>query len=237
MLSFCLHSCFREYGWQFFRHVFLPHPARTLKAFFDSGHIDSANSRVSTCSESPGPGFGGPGSVVGVGFCLKPQDPPCLSGRSNHDCHYLERLLDSGKPGVPECCQHCAIREIGLLSLSAGAAFYVMTSARDILFDLFMPALNERRFTSGVFALCCYSFRPFAVGLLASGVRARLFPFEEGDCRDYPTWLLADRGIKNERTTFSEPNRITIRRLLERAAKGPNLLKKFNRQDNILYPE
>lgn len=237
MLGFCLHSLFREYGWQFFRHVALRHPVRTLAAFLHARRYDFSGDMIATFDEVQGQGLGGPRSVVGVGFCLKPLDPPCMSGRSNHDCHYLERLAHSGTTAIPDCCTQCAIREIGLMARRANAAFYIMTSARDILFDVYVPALNEGRFSSGLFLLCRYSLEPFAVGLLASGIRGRLFAFERGDCTDYKTWLLADRGVKEERTAFSEQTRETIKCLLENAAAGSDSLGKFNKQGNILCPE
>jgi len=122
------------------------------------------------------------------------------------------------------------------MALKRGAAFYIMTSAKEILFDVFTPALDEGRFSSGLFVLCRYSLRPFAVGLLASGIQGRLFPFERGDCQDYRTWLQADRGIKEEQTGISEPNRRTIRALLVNAAKEPPPHTQFERRGNILYP-
>ena len=237
MLGFCLHSLLREYGWQFFRHVALPHPVRTVKAFIDSGRYDLSGDAIATSDVEPDRSFGGPRSIVGVGFCLKPLDPPCLSGRSNHDCLYLERLLHSETSNPPDCCRQCMIREMGIMALKAGAAFYIMTSAKDILMDVFVPALRAGRFSSGLFTLCRYSLRPFAVGLLASGIRGRMFSFEQGDCADYRTWLQADRGIKDEQTSLSEQNRVTIRGLLRDAAKEPDSNKRFKRQGNILCPE
>ena len=112
-----------------------------------------------------------------------------------------------------------------------------MTSAKDILHDLFLPGLNENRFTSGVFVLCRYSLRPFAVGLLAAGIRGWLLPFEQGDCRDYKTWLLADRGIKDERTSISTQNQSIISELLADVTKEPDLIGKYKREGNILYLE
>jgi hypothetical protein len=237
MWAFCLHSLFREYGWQFLRHVALPHPARTARAVLDSGALDLSDNVTQVSIAGSGQSLEDARSIVGVGFCLKPMDPPCMSGRANHNCHYLEHLLHSKEPNVPECCRQCAIREIGTMTLKTGAAFYIMTSAQDILFDVFTPALKKERFSSGLFVLCRYSLRPFAVGLLASGIRGWLFPFETGDCRDYKTWLLADRGIKEERTKTGEPTRNTIKNLLAKAAEEPQPHRRFVKRGNILYPE
>lgn len=236
MWAFCLHSLLRQYGWQFLRHVAAPHFLRTTRAVLKSGALDFSGDTLTTSNEAPDSNLEDAPSIVGVGFCLKPMNPPCPSGRPNHDCLYLERLLHSGVSDAPVCCRQCAIREIGVLSLQAGSAFCVMTSARDILFDLFVPALEEERFASGLFVLCRYSFQPFAVGLLASGIRGRLFAFERGDCRDYRTWLQADRGIKDEQTAINRPNRKTIGELLGNVTKEPTAYKQFERRGNVLYP-
>ncbi|MHC4713490.1 MAG: hypothetical protein ACYTAN_09520 [Planctomycetota bacterium] len=235
MWTFCLNSLFREYGWQFFSRVALPHPLKTARAVIASGALDFSGGMTAVSPEGPGRGGEGALSIVGVGFCLKPMDPPCPSGRPNHDCHYLENLTPSEPSDIPVPCRQCAIREIGTMTLKTGAAFYIMTSARDILLDVFVPALEEGRFSSGFFVLCRYSLRPFAVALLTSGMRACLFAFESGDCRDYATWLRADRGIKDEQTVIDEPNQARIRELLEDAAKEPAATARFERRGNVLY--
>lgn len=237
MLNFCLQSLFREYGWQFIRRVAVPHPVRTAKALLYCGRRDFSGDMITTSDEKPEISLRGKRSIVGVGFCLKPMNPPCLSGRANHDCHYLECLLHSPIAETPECCRQCAIKEIGIMALQAHAAFYIMTSAKDVLSDVFTPAVNEGRFSSGLFVLCRYSRRPFAVGLLASGIRGWLFPLERGDCTDYKTWLLADRGVKDKQTSISEQNRRIIEKLLGNVAREPDSSKKFKRQGNILCPE
>jgi hypothetical protein len=236
MWAFCLHSLFRKYGWQFLRRVALPHPVKTARAVLASGALDFSENMTAISAAAPGQGLEDGRSIVGAGFCLKPMSPPCMSGRSNHDCRYLEHLLHSETPDVPACCRQCAIRELGIMTLKTGAAFYIMTSAQDILFDVFAPALDEGRFSAGLFVICRYSLRPFAVGLLASGIRGWLFPFESGDCRDYKTWLLADRGIKEERTEINEPNQKTLGELLARAAREPRPNARFERRGNVLYP-
>jgi len=242
MWRFCLHSLFREYGWQFLKRVVVPHPLRTTRAVLDLGDLDFSGDMAATSDRAPSPNLDGARMIVGVGFCLKPMNPPCPSGRPNHDCYYLERLIhahlsDPSDPSdMSDCCRQCAIREIGIRTLETGAAFYIMTSAKDILFDVFTPALDEGRFSSGLFVLCRYSLRPFAVGLLASGIRAWLFPFERGDCRDYRTWLQADRGVKDEQTAINEQSRRFVRELLGNGAQEPTLYRRFERQGNILYP-
>lgn len=237
MWKFCLHSLFREYGWQFIRRVAVRHPVKTARAILHSSSLDFSGDTTVISNEAPGVNLEGESSIVGVGFCLKPMYPPCLSGRSNHDCHYLEHLLHSDAKDIPPSCRQCEIKEFGIMTLKTGAAFYIMTSAKDILFDVFAPSLDERRFSSGLFVLCRYSLTPFAVGMLVSNIRGRLFTFERGDCRDYKTWLMADRGIKEEQTAIIESKKKTIRKFLDSTAKESTPGCRFKRRGNIFYPK
>lgn len=235
MWVFCLRSLVREYGWLFIRRVAARHPWRTLKALHAAGRIaPDERGAVDVGVGSSSVWAGDPPSIVGAGFCLKPIDPPCPSGRFNHDCVCLERLAGDESGTVPVPCRSCAIRDIGMKALQAGSAFYVMTSARDILDDVYGPSLEIRRFSTGLFVLCRYSIRPFAAGLLASGIRARLLPLEAGDCRDYRTWLLADRGIKDEQTTVGGNGMAGVASLLGRMAPPRSLT--VERRGNVLYP-
>lgn len=222
MLNFCLHSLLRTYGWKFVWHVALPHPIKTARALLGRAEIEAG-------------ALGGKGCVVGVGFCLKPMT--CPSGRANHDCICMERLAHVDGPPISTCCRACKIRELGIEALKAGTAFYIMTSATDILFDLFLPALNGKRFGSGIFVLCRFSFEPFAAGLKVSGIRGVMLPLEQGDCRDYETWLRADRGFKDEQTTVMEECRNRIAELLGNKAGEAAAPCKFKKQGHIFLPE
>jgi hypothetical protein len=235
MWIFCLRSLVREYGWLFIRRVAVRHPWRTLMAFRAAGRIDATARGVVEVGGGPSDFRAGePPSIAGAGFCLKPVDPPCPSGRFNHDCVCLERPAGPDGVTAPVPCRSCAIREIGTRALGAGSAFYVMTSARDILDDVYVPALDARQFPTGLFVLCRYSFMPFAVGLMASGIHARLLPLESGDCRDYRTWLLADRGIKDEQTTFDTAASADVDARLGGAAPVRPL--RVVRRGNVLFP-
>jgi hypothetical protein len=109
-----------------------------------------------------------------------------------------------------------------------------MTSARDILDDIFVPAMRRRAFASGLFVLCRYSFKPFAFGLLAAGMSGRLLPLEQGDFRDYRTWLLADRGIKHEQTAVGAAAMADAARQLP-AGASPRAIR-VERRGNVLHP-
>ncbi|MFO7693422.1 MAG: hypothetical protein R6V57_10090 [Vicinamibacterales bacterium] len=233
MWSFCIRSLFREYGGRFAAKVALRHPWRTLRAVRDAAGLVVTEGGLEVIGDPAAAQPGGPPSMVGVGFCLKPLNPPCPSGRANHDCLLLEKAAGVEAAVVPAPCRSCAIREIGTQSLRAGSAFYVMTSARDILDDVFVPSLEARRFRTGLFVLCRYSFQPFALGLLASGMNARLLPLDQGDCRDYRTWLLADRGIKDEQTTMDDAATSGVARLLGPGA--PWHAVTVERRGNVLH--
>ena len=234
MWSFCLRSLVRAYGWRFAARVAVRRPWRTLKAFREAGSVDVNGGAVEVSTGASAVQAGDPPSIVGVGFCLKPVNPRCPSGRANHDCLFLETLTGQDARGLPAACRSCAIREIGTQALRAGSAFYVMTSARDILEDVYVPALGGRQFPTGLFVLCRYSFRPFAVGLLASGMRARMLPLDQGDCRDYRTWLRADRGMKDEQTTVDQAGMASVAGLL--GAKAPSEAIRLERRGNVLCP-
>lgn len=200
MTSFSFHSLFRAYGWRFLWTVALPHPRRLLKALVVMRKLVVAADCVDVPGKEETPAdLHGAQSLIGVGFCLKPIE--CPSGRFNHDCICLE----SAEATVIQApCTGCDVRQYGERAMQAGSTFYIMTSARDILEDVILPALRERRFVAGRFLICRYSFKPFALGMLVSGIRGRLVAFESGDCRDYRTWVRADVGIKNERTSLSQ---------------------------------
>jgi hypothetical protein len=233
MWVFCLRSLVREYGWRFIARVGAAHPWRSLRAFHEVAALDTAHGSLDLGAVRSGRPRRGPLSVVGAGFCLKPLDPPCPSGRFNHDCVHLERLAGAWAEAAPAPCGRCAIRDLGARALGAGAAFYVMTSARDILDDIFVPAMRRRAFAAGLFVICRYSFGPFAFGLLASGMSGRLLPLERGDCRDYRTWLLADRGIKDEQTTLGAEVLGDAARLLPTTAHPHAIC--VERRGNLLY--
>ena len=80
---------------------------------------------------------------------------------------------------------------------------HIMTSALDIAHDIFVPALERRRFKAGLFCVCPYSVQPMALPLLICGLEGLVVQFHSGYCADYSQWSLADRGIKDDRTLLS----------------------------------
>ncbi len=232
LLLFCLRSLPTEYGIAFLLRVLVRHPVQAIR-----GAWRFLRERGGGGAEADGDGdFGGSDRLVGAGFCLKPLDPPCVSGRANHDCRYFEQRWHAEGATPPPCCASCEIRELGLRALRAGCDFYVMTSARDILDDLLRPALEERRYSSAALTLCRYSFEPFRLALAICELPARMVPFASGDCRDFATWRRADVGDKDERTELAPEHRDDLRALLERTARDPAPAA-FTRRGNLFVPE
>lgn len=197
LLAFCLRSLYREYGVEFLVRVLLAHPLAAWK-----GIRDYARPKTAPLDATPQ----GPGCLTGIGFCLKPLHPPCPSGRANHRCACFEH--PDSPPPAP--CPSCLIRTLGTHALAAGHTVYIMTSARDLLHDVLLPALCRRRFRYAVLTLCRFSFEPMRLALAVCGVEARLFPFQDGDCRDYATWRRADIGDKPQQTFLDEATLATL---------------------------
>jgi hypothetical protein len=227
--DFCFRSLIREYGLKFIFLVILRHPIKTLKGIIKYGGTSKHFEKTGD------PWIGGEKHIVGIGFCLKPLDPVCISGRSNHNCHYLENNLHIKDVKIPQCCQHCTIKDIGLLTLATGSNFYIMTSARDILLDMYLPSIKNHTFTHGLFAICRFSFEPFKIPLCIADMQASIFPFETGDCRDYPTWLLADNGRKDEQTVINDNDSKTINAILAQSITEPSPHNSYKKVGNIYY--
>lgn len=234
--NFGVRSVLRAYGAAFLWNVILRHPVKTFRGirhyrqFIQRGHYQKE-----LYSNIGSPNWaGGRKSIVGVGFCLKPLDPPCRSGRFNHDCYYFEKNLscDQAPPG----CAECKIRQYGLQAMQKGACFYIMTSAKDILHDLFLPALRHRKYRRGVFALCRFSFDPFVLPLMMAEMEFALVPFASGDCRDYGTWLKADVGIKEDQTAIANQHQTTLQRLLSPADEENHPAHFYHKYGNVFEP-
>ena len=237
LMLFCLRSLRREYGISFLRHVILRHPVQTLQGL-RRYVLDKSAIEVSELEPGARPALSIPGVppkiLVGLGFCLKPVNPECPSGRANHFCDYLERSWHLCEHAPPTACRDCRIRDIGLQALNRGCALYIMTSARDILFDIMLPAMQEKRFEYAMLALCRYSFEPFRIAVSIAGLKARLFAFESGDCEDYNTWLLADRGTKHEQTCFNSEDYSEIIEFLGHYSVCGEV--NIQREGNVFFP-
>ncbi|MEZ4509068.1 MAG: hypothetical protein R2912_03110 [Eubacteriales bacterium] len=236
MIGFAARSLFTGYGWSFIRHVALPHPLKTLRAIRLAQRATSAADGAVSTNSATGNTEKPDGRITGVGFCLKPAENRCPSKGDLHGCNYLENNFPKRTNKLPAPCKDCYIREIGAAALQSGGAFYVMTSAKDILFDVFKPAMDQGVFRHGRFLLCRYSFQPFLVGLYASGIDGTLYPFCSGDCRDYKTWLKADRGIKDEQTSIAAETQAKLAEQIESETDHTGTVVRVERRGNIYYP-
>jgi len=243
--EFSFRSLQQSYGRFFLTDVVLRHPLRTLSGLLayrrrvvPARLADVAEVQVGSRAGFPAT-LAGTGWVVGMGFCEKPLDPPCPSGRFNHDCLLLEQPVN---PALPAPCSDCRIREIARHALAAGAALYIMTSAEDIARDLLLTSMRQSRMAYAMLSVCPYSVPPLSLAMTICGLRGRLLPYARGDCRDFSTWLRADRGTKEEQTT---PSGSAHQRLLAflheaaevRAAAGLGKALSFRRSGAMYVPD
>ncbi|UCH13103.1 MAG: hypothetical protein JSV22_08285 [Bacteroidales bacterium] len=235
--DFSLKSLIRYYGIAFIFQIILKHPVKTItgikkyqkltKNKKSAGRILVNPLQAEKCTDQYK-------SVTGAGFCLKPLKPECISGRANHDCRYFENHFYLRDNTEPLCCKDCMIKKIGLMALSAKSSFYIMTSAKDILFDIIQPSVRSEKFQKGLFYMCNYSFEPFKIALSISGIDACLYSFDAGDCKDYKSWLRADIGIKNEQTTLHKTVKRSIESNLSVSSTFGNTI--FKKAGNIFLP-
>ena len=252
--EFSFNSLPRLYGRIFVWHIVLRHPLRTwqgmraYRRFFRQQRWQGGTARLYDGTQvdfreaivEAGGRF-----LVALGFCQKPLGTPgvgCPAGRFNHECYVLARddLLEVPLTRLPLPCRDCDVRVIGVAALRAGAALYVMTSAADIARHLFIPALQSDRFRYGLFLQCPYSIPPMILPLLICGVRSLLVGYSAGDCRDYPQFLLADEGTKDERTFLSPTAYAFVLNFLQgvassRQAKGQRC-RHFQREGFLYVP-
>jgi hypothetical protein len=234
--EFSLRSLPRLYGHIFLRDVVLRHPLRTLngmlayRRFHQEGRCEGDITHLYDGTETDlreGILETDGDFLVALGFCQKPLGAPgpgCPAGRFNHDCRVLARdpmpEIDDQADRLPIPCRDCDVRAIGLAALQAGAVVYIMTSAADIAHHLFIPALENRRFRFGLFLQCAYSMPAMVLPLLICRIRSLLVEYSAGDCRDYPQFLLADEGTKDEHTYLSSTAHARVLDFLHGVALG-----------------
>lgn len=233
--EFSLRSVPRLYGRMFMRDIALRHPVRTVQAllayrhFYRHDHreetiINVGVERASNGQEETPPGQSG-GLLVALGFCQKPLGPPsvgCPAGRFSHECTVMTRsdLLAADDGQLPRPCNDCDIRLVGAAALRAGATVYIMTSAADIARHLFIPMLEAERFGHGLFLLCPYSIPAMILPLLICRLPSSLVGYDEGDCRDYAEFILADEGTKDKRTWLQEDKHEAVLGYLQKVASA-----------------
>ena len=254
--DFSFRSLFHRYGTAFLQEIVFRHPLRTLAGItryrrwlqnyrpknditWFSRKSEQNFQRDSAQTEKS--------FLVAVSFCQKVMRESgsqngCPAGRFNHRCLFLAQLDLSSPLKIPSVCQNCNIQSIGPKALSAGANVHIMTSALDILHDIFMPALKRARFSAAIFCVCPYSVHPIILPLFICGVEGFVVQFNEGYCKDYRQWSLADHGIKREHTFMQEEAYSKILNFLSGAAEirgklGKKAYHRFRLERNIYVPE
>ena len=254
MWEFGCRSLLKEYGRLFTCQIALRHPWRLLRGWVDYQRLIVPHlyedDLLRLFEDSPEDFIRdtvgtGEALLFAPGFCQKPmpgngQPHQCPAGRPNHSCALIERMSapEDLEANLPPACRICVIRDYASLALRSGSHIYIMTSAKDIAEDVFVPAMERGLFRRGIFLLCAYSHRPFALGALICGLCCILARFAEGDCRTYETWRAADLGVKNEQTMLTPDMLARVNALLslaavERASAGLPAGKGFERVGNI----
>ncbi len=82
--------------------------------------------------------------------------------------------------------------------------------------------------------ICRYSYEPIKFAISICGIRTFLFSYLEGDCKDYPTWLKADKGIKLEQTRIHSDYLKQISKIIK-SGNVLSVLKYINR-GNVFIP-
>jgi len=246
LAEFSLRSLGQPYGRTFLRQVALRYPTRLVRALWQYWAAPGAPQtaerllllhddgefieRAASAAER---------LLVATGFCQKPFS--CPAGRFNHDCSHLSGLTSHVVTRFPPACADCAIRVLGAAALSAGASFAILTSASDVASDILLPALQERRFTHALLAVCPYSVEPMNLALLSGRIEGCVVGYALGACANYGQWLRADGGDKPERTSLSPQ---ISDRMLEalsevaalRCENGSYTARRYAQIDNVYRP-
>jgi len=251
--EFSLRSLPQPYGRVFLRRVVCGHPVRLLSGawrYLEGLRAREGRARLLDCDEasflatSPAAGAR---LLVATGFCQKPLgqgsgNQGCPAGRFTHECLLQNSWGGVNVNDVPSAaCLGCTVRVLGRAALRAGASFALLTSAQDIAADVLLPALERRRFTHCLVAVCPYSIEPMSLALLSCGFLGLLYPYSRGACSDFGSWLRADSGEKPEQTLLSAGalrRLIALLRLLARERQRLGLLPSthFLRDGNVYVP-
>ncbi len=231
----------RAYAWAFFRKAILRHPGHVWRGILDYRRFLRQGRRegdITTLFGEAEEEFLGQmvaeGGLLALGFCQKPREG-CPAERANHLCSYLPQL--GKEPPLP--CRGCNMALLGRKALEAGASLHIMTSAYDIAHDLMMPALERGRLRKVILCLCPFSARAILLPLFICGIQGYLIEYASGNCGDYQEWLLADRGVKRERTTFCPEVYLKIETILDSLAakRGDKFnYRRFRREGNVYRP-
>ncbi|MDZ7333050.1 MAG: hypothetical protein ONB31_13835 [candidate division KSB1 bacterium] len=209
--EFGCRSLAQEYGWFFLFKIAIKYPAKTFRGLMIYRHFCrslgtiSPNKIYSNCSiqsiayqlqRDP------KRLLVGMGYCQRPiktdvQPLACPSPRFSHNCSFIEH---PGHNQLLPACKICDIQPIAEAAIQSGAAVYIMTSAKDIAREIFLPTLAHGKYRAAILFICPYSILPIALPLMICDIQFLIVPYAIGDCRNYSDFLHADQGIKPKRT-------------------------------------
>ena len=193
--EFGIRSLGRQLGVEVVARLLFCHPIKSTKGFFRYRHYLAENKEgviphMETNSY--------PHLVVMGAYCQKPrEEDPCPAGRFNHRCHFIETLT------VYPACGHCDLRRMAELAMLLGCRFYIMTSALNLLQDVFLPAISEKAFSHYLVMICPYAKELFLFPALVSGMKGWTLTIAKGSCQNYREFLLADKGHKPRQTHLS----------------------------------
>lgn len=255
--EFSFRSLLKDYGLLFIFKVFLRHPLKSSfgliqyrkirKRFKEDDTVSllktTRNSFLDQIVERD------EGILVALGYCQKPiknngNSKGCPSGLFNHDCLFLSTLdLKNPKADFPAPeCRTCEIGILGKKTLCAGGFIHIMTSARDMIYDIFLPSIKEKRFSHAIFLICPYSAEPIILPLLICDIKSILVKYTKGECRDFDDFTKADRGLKGERTSTDKSSMNEIHHILDyiisfREREQLPSPSRFERTGNLFAPK
>jgi hypothetical protein len=237
--EFCFRSLFCRYGRFFLGRIVFRHPWRSIRGLWHYCRIIRRQRQpdyavISFDNDSELLAHRIRPTLVGIGFCQKPIDPPCPSGRFNHDC----RCLDNPGLGEMRACRCCEVRTIAHQAGGSGAAVYLLTSAEHIALDLLIPALQHKIRGPVVLLVCPYSIAPLGLAMSICGLSGVLLAYHRGDCRDYAAWIKADVGVKTEQTFLAPCAASTLTGIFElpnKASEKRGAHRAFRREGNVYF--
>lgn len=206
--EFGIRSMGRRLGVEVVARLLFCHPIKSSRGFFRYRLYLAKNKEwVTPHTEINSP----PHLVIMGAYCQKPQERNiCPAGRFNHRCYFIETLT------VYPACRHCDLREMAELAMLLGCHFYIMTSALDLLRDVFLPATCKKAFSHFLVMICPYAKELFLFPAFISDMKGWTLTIAKGSCLNYKEFLLADEGHKSRQTHLSSTAHHSLLNIYER---------------------
>jgi len=177
--EFAFKSMKRRLGFEILGRLFLAHPISSIKGLL----------KYQLSKKIKPDSFSHP-LIIGA-YCQKPLD--CPAKRFNHRCLFAENLI------IYPACKKCELREMVKMAIMFKSPFYIMTTALDVLFDVFL----KKRFSYFLTTICPYAKQLFLFPALVFDMKGYFFLLGKGSCKSYDEFLLADKGYKKTQTFLS----------------------------------